>query len=103
MNSDTTQRSDYQAWPGITPPKKKERIQWVSTSGKFNGTSITKADYVEFAVPHHYTHHQPPYVKSDAKFEGLSTQVEDYKSWNVSNVPTRRKTAIPPTITADDR
>ncbi|KAI8920575.1 hypothetical protein BC831DRAFT_478791 [Entophlyctis helioformis] len=103
MDSTTTQRQDYKAWPNVTPPKHKEREPWVSTSGSFDGATTTKTDYISFPLPPHYVRRQQPYVKSDVKFDGVSTQVEDYKQWEVTNIPTRRKPAAPATVNAEDR
>eukprot|EP00842_Homolaphlyctis_polyrhiza_P004609 jgi/Hompol1/5149/HPOL_001895-RA len=103
LDSVTTQRQDYRPWPGIAPPKRKEREPWVSTSGTFDGATTTKTDYVGFPLPPHYVRHQQPYVKSDVRFEGMSTQTEDFKKWEVTNIPTRRKPAAPPTINQEDR
>nr|KAJ3421946.1 Calcium-binding component of the spindle pole body (SPB) half-bridge [Polyrhizophydium stewartii] len=103
LDSATTQRQDYQAWPGVTPPKRKEREHWVSTSGQFDGATTTKTDYVEFPLPPHYMRKQQPYVKSDVRFDGVSTQSDDFKKWEVTNIPTRRKPAAPPSISAEDR
>ncbi|KAH6566194.1 hypothetical protein BASA50_003977 [Batrachochytrium salamandrivorans] len=103
FDSMTTHQQDYRAWPGVTPPKRKENEPWVSTSGKFDGSTTTKSNYIEYALPPHYVRHQQPYVKSDTRFEGLSTQSEDFKSWAVTEIPTRRKPAAKPAITEENR
>lgn len=103
MDSITTQRQDYQPWPGVKPPKRKDREQWVSTSGSFDGATTTKTDYIEFALPPHYVRHQQPYVKSESRFEGVSTQTEDFKKWDISGVPSRRKVIAVPTNNPEDR
>ncbi|KAJ8328748.1 hypothetical protein BDEG_25180 [Batrachochytrium dendrobatidis JEL423] len=103
LESMTTQRRDYQAWPGVAPPKRRELQPWVSTSGSFDGSTTTKTDYVGFPLPPHYVRRQQPYVKSDVKFEGLSTQTNDFQKWPVTNIPTRRKAAPSPVVSQEDR
>ncbi|KAI8910324.1 hypothetical protein EDD86DRAFT_275398 [Gorgonomyces haynaldii] len=103
LESMTTQRANFQPHLNVQPPKRRERPQWQSTSGTFNGASTTKTDYTQFPLPPHYVHPHPPYVKSEAKMEGVSTQNEDYKPWEIKNVPTRRKPAVPASISSEDR
>jgi hypothetical protein len=96
-------RANYQAHANVTVPKRRQQEKWQSTSGTFNGSTTTKSDYVQFALPPHYVRHVAPYTKSEAKMEGLSTQAEDYKKWDVTQVPTRRKTTQAAASSQEDR
>ena len=99
----TTQIQDYQSWPGVTPPKRRQQAKWQSTSGTFDGTTTTKSDYVEMPLPTHFVRQQQKYVKSEDKMDGISTQSTDYKNWGVLSVPTRRKATQAPPQTSEDR
>ncbi|KAJ3272145.1 hypothetical protein HDV01_005910 [Terramyces sp. JEL0728] len=103
LESLTTQRDNYQPWPGVSPPKRRQQPKWQSTSGAFDGSTTTKRDYVEMVLPAKYVRKQQPYVKSDEKMDGISTQEADYKPWQVSSIPTRRKTIPAPARGAEDR
>ena len=103
LESVTTQRANYQPHPNVQPPKRRQQAKWQSTSGAFSGESTTKSDYVEFELPTHYVRQAPPYVKTEAKLEGVSTQAEDYKRWEVTQIPTRRKTTAAPSSSQEDR
>ncbi|KAJ3306673.1 hypothetical protein HDV03_004303 [Kappamyces sp. JEL0829] len=103
LESLTTQKDNYQAWPGVTPPKRRQQAKWQSTSGSFDGTTTTKSDYVQMTLPPHFVRQQQPYVKSEHKMDGISTQSTDYKPWAVNSVPSRRKAAEAPPRANEDR
>jgi hypothetical protein len=103
LESVTTQRANYQPHLNVQPPKRREQPKWKSTSGKFDGVTTSKTDFVEMNLPPRYVRPVAQYVKSAAKFEGLSTQTEDYKEWEVHGVPTRRKPTKPAATSAEDR
>ncbi|KAJ3258718.1 hypothetical protein HK103_003312 [Boothiomyces macroporosus] len=103
LESLTTQRDNYQPWPGVTPPKRRQQPKWQSTSGTFDGTTTTKSDYVEMELPAKYVRKQQPYVKSEDKMDSVSTQGADYKPWQVTSIPTRRKTIAAPPRGPEDR
>jgi hypothetical protein len=103
MDALTTQRENYQPWPGVTPPKRRQQPKWQSTAGTFDGITTTKSDYVQFALPPHFVRQQQPYVKSPEKMDGISTQKEDYQKWSITAVPSRRKTAQAPPRASEDR
>ncbi len=103
LESLTTQRDNYQPWPGVTPPKRRQQAKWQSTSGSFDGTTTNKSDYVAMALPPHFVRQQQPYIKSEDKMDGISTQSNDYKAWGVLSVPTRRKQTEAAKQTSEDR
>jgi hypothetical protein len=103
LDSTTTQKDNYKAWENIVPPKRRQQPKWVSTTGKFLGDSTTKSDFIEMAIPAKFVRKQQVYLKTDDKMDGVSTQVSDYKPWEVKGVPVRRKTTQAKPSSPEDR
>ena len=103
LDSSTTQRENYQQWPAVPPPKRRHPVKWQPAAGAFDGTTTTKSDYVEMDLPAPYVRPQRQYIKSEHKMDGESTQVSDYKKWDVTSVPTRRKSTQAAPASSEDR
>ena len=96
---------DYKKYEGVKPPPRKEREQWVSTSGRFDGTTTNKTDYQSNGtVPPRFFHKKAEYVDSGVKFGGISTQVQDYQPWELPKErAVRRAPAAAATLATEDR
>ena len=104
FESVTTQKNDFKSFKGVKVAQRRPPTEvWVSTSGGFDGTTTNKSDYQVFPLPPKFQRQQAEYVKTDVPFENISTQAEDYQKWAVTNIPKRRKDAIPYFTNNDDR
>ncbi|KAI8895635.1 hypothetical protein BC833DRAFT_644216 [Globomyces pollinis-pini] len=103
LDGSTTQRENYQPWPNVTPPKRRQQAVYKPSQGTFESSTTSKRDFVEMPLPPHYIRPQQPYIKSSEKMDGVSTQVADYQRWEVTSVPTRRKTIPAPPLGNEDR
>lgn len=93
IDSTTTQKHDYPAWPDVKPPAQRPKAKYTGSSGKFEGETTTKHDYRDFGVQPVYVHPTPVYVKNEAKFEGQSSNQSDYKNWGSYQTPPPRAKA----------
>lgn len=97
----TTMSANYKPHLNVKPPPRRQQEKWKGTSAAFCGETTTKSDYVQVPLPPHFVHFVPPYVKSEHKLEGQTTQALDYKNWGVTQVP-KKFTAVKAAVSAPE-
>jgi hypothetical protein len=80
----------------------KEKVQWVSSSGKFDGQTTNKTDFRDMGVQPRFHKEPQKYMPNAAKFVATSSHSEDFKSWPITNRPPGRRSA-PYLPVKDDR
>ena len=103
FESATTQKTDFPVWPGAKVPQRRPPQVWISRSGQFDGTTTNRSDYSQFPLPPKFHRKPAEYVKTDIPLMSVSTQVEDYKKWDLTQVPHRYKEPAPYLSMHDDR
>ncbi|KAJ3000407.1 hypothetical protein HDV02_005767 [Globomyces sp. JEL0801] len=99
----TTQKDNYKPWLNVQPPKRRQQQPYKPSEGAFDSTTTNKHDFGEKELPVHYYKPPQPYITSNAKMDTVSTQVADYRPWEVTSVPSRRKAAAVPSMGDEDR
>ncbi|KAI8613919.1 hypothetical protein BC830DRAFT_426804 [Chytriomyces sp. MP71] len=97
----TTQRHDYPAWE-IHPDPPAPKQPWRSSGGKFDAETTNKTDFRDMGAQPRYQRKPQAYVPNSAKFEGISSNREAFKNWEIVSRPMGRHSA-PYVPLKDDR
>jgi len=82
FNGESINKSDYQSWKGAVraQPIKPSFTDSLTHPAKFEGNTESQDTYKSWPTPRRPQKHLTKYVPSEAKFEGISTQKDDFRA-----------------------
>lgn len=82
LDTVTSQRGDYKAWP-TSLPERRQQAKYVPSESKFDGSTTTRSDYSAKELPPHYRRAPPAYQNNNNMMETLTTHKESFVPWKM--------------------